>query len=116
MELAWEMLTVMRSVLDGGEGVIRGGSVVRSSDRFNLFLDDRRLDVGVWSGVSDEADDNAVILAASVVLRREIVRGRRLMLAEGGSYTRTKGGRVTFFWGWRAGCGGERNRRRSVAT
>jgi hypothetical protein len=41
------MLTVMRRVLDGGEGVISGGTLERSKDRFNLFLDDRRLDVGV---------------------------------------------------------------------
>jgi hypothetical protein len=59
------MLTVMRRVLDGGEGVIRGGTLVRSRDRFSLFLDDRRLDVGDWSGVNDEADDEAVISAVS---------------------------------------------------
>jgi hypothetical protein len=58
----------MRRVLEGGEGVISGGTLVRSSDRFILFLvDERRLGVGVWSGVSDEADDGAVILAASGV-------------------------------------------------
>jgi hypothetical protein len=42
-----ETLTVMRRVLDGGDGVISGGTLERSRDRFNLFLDDRRLDVGV---------------------------------------------------------------------
>jgi hypothetical protein len=73
----------MRSVFDGGDGVIRGGTLDKSRDKLNLFLDDRRLDLGVWSGVSD-ADDVLIVLATGVVTCESgIGRGRQFIETNG---------------------------------